>query len=169
MMCCGQETTTVPMRRNEGACCHAQKLPSLDLRRTMPGKDSNEERIFKGLDCATPDPHLCSDYTLAGMRARCCTSDWKWGDVYSGDISGDCKNRPRRQILAIHPMSGVAGQSDQDAMSKPAYASVETLTHSFVCLDDIVLPGRNFPEIIRDSIQELFPILRQGCFNDAQF
>ena len=51
-------------------------------------------------------------------------------------------------------------------MSKPAYAiSVETLTHSFVCLDDLVLPGRNYLEIIRDSIQELFPILRQGCFN----
>ena len=45
----------------------------------MPGKDSNEERAFKGLDCAIPDPHLRSDYTLTGMRARCCTSDWKWG------------------------------------------------------------------------------------------
>ena len=56
-------------------------------------------------------------------------------------------------------------------MSKPAYAiSVETLTHSFVCLDDLVLPGRNYLEIIRDSIrdsiQELFPILRQGCFKE---
>ena len=45
----------------------------------MPGKDSNDGRIFKGLDCATPDPHLRSDYILTGMRARCCTSDWKWG------------------------------------------------------------------------------------------
>ena len=52
-------------------------------------------------------------------------------------------------------------------MSKPAYAiSVETLTHSFVCLDDLVLLGRNYLEIIRDSIQELFPILRQGCFKE---
>ena len=52
-------------------------------------------------------------------------------------------------------------------MSKPAYAiSVETLTHSFFCLDDLVLIGRNYPEIIRDSIQELFPILRQGCFKE---
>ena len=52
-------------------------------------------------------------------------------------------------------------------MSKPAYAiSAETLTHSFVCLDDLVLPGRNCPEIIRDSIPELFPILRQGCFKE---
>ena len=91
MMCCGQETTTVPMRRNEGACCHAQKLPSLDLRRTMPGKDSNEERIFKGLGCATPDPHLRSDYTLTGMRAKCCTSDWKWGDY----LRRDCNHPPR--------------------------------------------------------------------------
>ena len=79
MMRCGQETTTVPMRRNGGTCCHDQKLPSLDLRRTMPGKESKEERTFKGLDCATPDPHLRSDYTLTGMRAGCCTSDWKRG------------------------------------------------------------------------------------------
>ena len=34
----------------------------------MPGKDSKEEQTFKGLDCATPDPHLRSDYTLTGMR-----------------------------------------------------------------------------------------------------
>ena len=40
------------------------------------------------------------------------------------------------------------------------------LTHSFVCLNDLVLPGRNYLEIIRDSIQELFPILRQGCFKE---
>ena len=79
MMRCGQETTTVPMRRNEETCYHDQKLPSLDLRRTIPGKDSKEERTFKGLDCATPDPHLRSDYTLTGMRTKCCTSDWKWG------------------------------------------------------------------------------------------
>ena len=79
MMRCGQETTTVPMRRNEGTRCHDQKLPSFDLRRTMPSKESKEERTFKGLDCATPDTHLRSDYTLIGMRAGCCTSDWKWG------------------------------------------------------------------------------------------
>ena len=78
-MRCGQETTTVPMRRNEGTCCHDQKLPSLDLRRTMPGKESREERTFKRLDCATPGPHLRSEYILTGMRAGCCTSDWKWG------------------------------------------------------------------------------------------
>ena len=54
MMRCGQETTTVPMRGNEETCCHDQKLPSLDLRRAMPGKDSKEERTFKRLDCATP-------------------------------------------------------------------------------------------------------------------
>ena len=56
------------MRRNEGTCCHDLELPSLDLRRTMPGKNSKEERTFKGLDCAVPDPHLRSDYTLTGMR-----------------------------------------------------------------------------------------------------
>ena len=82
MMRCGQETTTVPMRRNEGTGCHDQKLPSLDLQRTMPDKDSKEERTFKGLDCATPGPHLRSDYTLTGMRAGCCTSDRKRG-VYN--------------------------------------------------------------------------------------
>ena len=88
---CGSSPTVFPSRRGgviiglkigvtfESKLTIAQKLPSLDLRRTMPGKDSNEERIFKGLDCATPDPHLRSDYTLTGMRARCCTSDWKWG------------------------------------------------------------------------------------------
>ena len=27
----------------------------------------------------TPDPHLRSDYTLTGMTAGCCTSDWKRG------------------------------------------------------------------------------------------
>ena len=67
------------MRRNEGTRCHDQKLPTLDLRRTMPGKESKEERTFKGLDYATPDTHLRSDYTLNGVRAGCCTSDWKWG------------------------------------------------------------------------------------------
>ena len=81
MMRCGPETTKVSMRRNEGTCCHDQKLPSLDLRRTMPGKDSKEERTFKGLDCATPDPHLRSGYTLTAMSAGCCTSDWKWGHI----------------------------------------------------------------------------------------
>ena len=58
----------------------------------MPGKESKEERTFKGLGCATPDPHLRSDYILTGMRAGCCTSDWKWG-VYSryvGLIEADC-------------------------------------------------------------------------------
>ena len=35
----------------------------------MPGKDSKDEWTFKGLDCATPGPHLRSDYTLTGMRA----------------------------------------------------------------------------------------------------
>ena len=79
MMHCGQETTTVPMRRNDGTCCHDHKLPSLDLRRTMPGKESKEERTFKGLDCGTLDPHRRSDYTLTGMRAGCCTSDLRWG------------------------------------------------------------------------------------------
>ena len=44
----------------------------------MPGKDSKEERTFKGLDRATPNPHLRLDYTLTGMRAGSCTSDWKW-------------------------------------------------------------------------------------------
>ena len=47
----------------------------------MPGKESKEERTFNGFDYATPDPHLRSDYTLTGMRAACCTSDWKRGDV----------------------------------------------------------------------------------------
>ena len=61
MMRCGQETTTVPMRKNEGTCCHDQKLPSLDLRRTMPGKVSKEERTFKGFDWATPDWKRGSD------------------------------------------------------------------------------------------------------------
>ena len=56
MMRCGQETTTVPMRRNEGMGCHDQKLPSLDL-------------------------HLRSNFTLTGMRAGCCTPDWNWGVV----------------------------------------------------------------------------------------
>ena len=30
--------------------------------------NSKEERTFKGLDCATPDPHFRSDYTLTRMR-----------------------------------------------------------------------------------------------------
>ena len=62
------------MLRDEGACCHARKLLSLDRSRTMSGKDSNEEQIFKGLDCATPDPHLRSDCTFTGMKAACWTS-----------------------------------------------------------------------------------------------
>ena len=45
----------------------------------MPGENCKEERTFKGLDCATPGPHLRSNYTLTGMRTGCCTSDWKWG------------------------------------------------------------------------------------------
>ena len=59
--------------------------------------NSREERTFKGLDCATPDPHFRSDYTLTAMmpgvalptgngegidtamRVVCRTLDWKRG------------------------------------------------------------------------------------------
>ena len=117
-MCCGQETTTVPMRRNEGACCHAQKLPSLDLRRTMPGKDSNEERIFKGLDCATPDPHLRSDYTLTGMRARCCTSDWKWGDKKHAQFLCNFRSAYADRPKLSHRSRGAVSTCSESSISR---------------------------------------------------
>ena len=55
-----------------GKMCHMGKMHHMKI-------TPKEEQAFIGLDCGTPDPHLRSDNTLTGMRAGCCTSDWKWG------------------------------------------------------------------------------------------
>ena len=85
MMRCGQETTTVSMRRNEGTYCHAQKLPSLDLRRTIPSKDSKKERTFKGI-LLEPTP-FDSNPVKASLAQR--------GEIVLGGDAGVWKSMQR--------------------------------------------------------------------------
>ena len=58
--------------------------------------------LSKGLDCATPAPHLRSDYTLTGMRAGCCTSDWKRRKLSIGYFAHFLMTEVAKSALRLH-------------------------------------------------------------------